>query len=98
MSTYHYLPLDLSEVKAEINAAVKEAFAELEKKQSAKPVDDEIYTLAQAAKKLNVCIKTLSNWRNEGLIKAGKTGGRVSIKRSDIESCIVALNSKKPRP
>lgn len=40
----------------------------------------------EAAKKLNVCTKTLENYLQKGLIPSAKVKGKIYIKPSDIQS------------
>ncbi|MCB0455464.1 MAG: helix-turn-helix domain-containing protein [Aequorivita sp.] len=52
----------------------------------------EFLTRQEVAELLSIDISSVNNWKNKGILKAHKIGGRVFYKRSEIESAMVELN------
>lgn len=44
------------------------------------------------AKLFNVCISTVNNWKNAGIINAYQIGGRVYYKYSELEQALIKIN------
>lgn len=97
MSTLQILQVDMAELMAAINEAVKVALSESEKPHPNIAPEDKIYTPEQAAELLEASKSTITNWRNDGLLGSWKLGGRIYIKRSDIDEALVRIKLKKSK-
>jgi excisionase family DNA binding protein len=53
-------------------------------------IEPELLTLAEASKLLRVKVPTLRSWRSQGKLSVVKLGGRVLIRRTDLEALIAA--------
>lgn len=82
------------EFQKPIIKTIRKEFEEL--KTNFQPKEPEEYlTRQQTADLLHVDLSTIHNLRQRGVIKACQIGGRVLIRRSDLENKIVELKIKK---
>nr|WP_262898910.1 helix-turn-helix domain-containing protein [Hymenobacter piscis] len=52
--------------------------------QVSKAPKDELLTVSEAAKMLNVCPQTVHDWKRRGVLPYHKMGGRTYLKRADL--------------
>lgn len=97
MNQIQIVQIDRDELFVTFEGIVKSAFDKLlsNLKAEKEPVERETYlTPAETAEFLKVNLSTISNWRKAGTLKSYIMGGRVYIKRTDIDKCMVRLKSQ----
>ncbi len=54
-----------------------------------------LMTHKEVALYFNISPSTLYRWRKQGLIKAGKIGGRIYFRKSEVEAALITLKTPK---
>lgn len=79
-----FIPVDLNAFLSLLRAEMNAVLDTRDKKNN----PGEIYSRADAAKRLGVSLSTLNDWTKQGLIECHRIGGRVYYKESAIETAL----------
>ena len=80
-----------------IQESIHSALDKYIEKQNREKNKSDFYTVKEAAEKLKLSDMTIRTYINKGLIPADRIGGRIRIKRSEMENAIKEVKSLKYR-
>jgi excisionase family DNA binding protein len=94
MQQFFLTGLEYNQLLADMRALVRDEVAQVTQATypAGGPDKEQLLTILEAAKLLDVCPQTIHEWKRRGLLVFSKLGNRTYIKRSDL---LAALQGQK---